>query len=85
MSGKPLVAGAVVEGTEKEKKRVQGIADSLDLGADVRADQGPPTLDALESRVERRRGTVIGVAQPNRVISDGDGRLGIEAGRRGVA
>lgn len=83
MSGKPTSTSAVVNGTEKEKKRVQGIADSLDLGADLSADLEPPPSNGPGMGVERRRGTVSGVGEPNRVVRQGDGRLNIKEGRRG--
>jgi len=82
LSGKPAPAGAVVEGTEKEKKRVQGIADSLDLRSDLSADLEPAPSKGPRMEVERRTGTAIGVGEPNQVIGEGNGRLGFKDERR---
>ncbi len=82
MSAKLASAGIVVEGTEKEKKRAQGIADSLDLVGDLGANQESPPSNGPGIEAERSRGTVSGVGEPNRVVREGDGRLGIKDGRR---
>lgn len=57
---------------------MQGIAASLDLEADLSADLGPARSDGPRMEVERRRGTVVGVEEPNRIVSGGDARLDVE-------
>lgn len=79
LSGKAAPASAAVDGTESEKKRVQEIADSLDLGADLEPSPG------VLGDGETRRGTGVGaeVGEPNRVVRKGDRRLE-SGGRRAV-
>ncbi len=71
-----MPAHAVVKGSEKEKKRTQGIADSLDLGAEMIGGERGEGM-----QVERRRETVVG-GEPIRVVREGDGRLGLREGGR---
>lgn len=74
-SAKAAPANVGVEGTKKEKKRVQHIADSLDLGADPDAEVEPAGSAGQGIEVERRRETVVGFEEPNRIMKNGDGRL----------
>ena len=78
LSAKPAPASAAVQGTGAEKKRTQDIADSIDLGMEVTPDQS--RRDYPE--VERRRGTVAGHGEPNRIVKKGDGRLDLRDVRR---
>lgn len=65
--GKPKPASVGIEGTEKEKKRMQEIADSLDLGLEV--EEGRRNAEGKFKGVENVRG------EPNRVVGRGDVRL----------
>ena len=59
---RPAPASQGIEGTEKEKRRTQTIADSLDLGVGL-----APDLEGGGTRPES--------GQPNRVVGKGDKRL----------
>jgi len=57
-----------INGTEREKKRVQGIADSLDLGGNLETDLG-------EGVGLREKSASVVSPQPNRSVRRGDERL----------
>ena len=68
---KPAPASEGIKGTEKEKKRVQTIADSLDLGADLPVAEGVEDRASHEPPLRAR----IDNSQPNRVVRKEDLRL----------
>ena len=78
LAGKPAPGSVAVQGTKNEKKRTQEIADSLDLGLELT----PNTTSGKGSDIERRRGTVIGVGEPNKIVRKGDGRLDLREEKR---